>query len=1128
MVSSDCSGLRPLKVILILACLSETAYCTCLPGAVPPASRINVSIAGQSRSIGIFKFSWPSAQILSSVYKILVSEILGHNVHYSGYSTSSASALYALASCKDPTNWHLDARCGGSQQLGHDVAFELWKVSIIDRIPLLAAEVGLAAMPSMVGTTGYQGFETIFVFNETMRRAYSQSGNSLDFYRSYDPEWHDTSQFFGKWQEIEQDELLPCNATLLAKHEDIVNYLKFTGDSDGIDIALDGTYSARCWNQSWWLSPACRAYPEKCIPLVTGGNGWMIYAMMQTSAAWNLPWALATAADWDHFQTLPLDYNTLFYWWKPDKTFVNRFPKQVLCPSISEQRWSDGQRNGIMMTAELDNYVSADFNSDGGRAKDLAGAISLNPEEIDLLLLDLVSGKDVETVACDWLKASGERWKAWIPLDTSCSAGMGMADKLGSFTMNRTDATACKWCSSGRASEAMNDDIGATHVCKSCSPGFSQNLPGQRTCKPCTIGTFSTEPGSTTCTGCRQGTFQNESGQSECRKCPESLTTILKGADTSSDCVCPSGTYASRGSGGCLPCPEGLTCSTGSSEEAGPCFNATGKAWPKPSAGFWLSCEEPLVAYKCITGCPGGSTDSCSDHMHRFVCGACEPGYYRNRNACQKCPGKELGWLLLASMLTVVLPIITALLHFVTRHQGKDDSITSRALICTGTVYLWFHQMFALQLESDGNSSLIGFVADVIGFTLDPRVIHSPLCLLDFAVVVVSQLALPIVVLLPFAATYTFCNILAWKCCPGLHMDWRVGISNYGSLFFIFFLAISEKALSLFVCYRHPNGQWSLKDSPDILCYSPAWMALAAPAIAAVLVFCCGFFVLVCIILQLAPARTQDVKFKTYSQFLFTRFRPQRARWSLVLLIRGTLVTLVPVIFSSASVQLVFLSSILLVYALLCLTRRPWQSLTVTLLDVTGCSFLVLTAAIFASLQGGQTDGFVAWIVGLLAAFSTLTVVSVATLFCLREWPGSDERASVGKMVTKISKMDERQIDLILQHMDYPDFVVVSEALDGLLLRKRAMRMPKETQIGQVLAMASSSMNPSVFGQGLSRISPSGELSPAGELSLSSIASPEGELPSVSCNGSSADNKRQDNEMAAVVPNPPADPHLQQ
>jgi len=963
-----------LSLLLVAAAYKQA----CLPDAVTPDAWKNIEVAGRSRPIGIWQYSWPSSQLLSSLYHTLVSEVLGFNVSYSGLGTSSATGLYALAGCADPANYHTDAKCYERTNGEHDLAFEIWKVSIADRLKELQSFVGDDSMPVMLGDCGYTGVETIFVLKQAFSQAYQQQGLSLDFYRSYDPAWKDTSPYFGSWTEIDISELRPCSETLLFNHDDMVNYLKFTSDYEGIQDDEPGGMHARCWNQAWWLSPACRTNPQKCVPIITGGNGWMLYAIMQTSATWQLPWAVATAADWQKYTTVPREYGTMLYWWKPDQTFIELQPKPVVFPSISEQLWSDGDKSGILMEADLLKYVRADFPRAALPASDLAEKMSLSDKEIDDLLNELKVLNDVDTVACQWLRSNKDVWINWIPLESSCQEGMGMADVGSLFVTTRAAAKGCVWCTPGHASEPLRDEFGITHVCRPCRHGEYQDMPGQSTCSKCSKGSFSDVEGSLACMPCGIGSFQNETGQSMCSACPPLLTTRSQSSIWEDDCVCSSGTFAVA-SGACQACPEGMTCDLGSREEATPCAKAPGP-WPRPDPGFWTSCSDPLKAYKCVPAsiCPGHLPEQCAENFEALACGRCKLNNVKTNGRCLPCPQEE-ALLLRTTFGAVIIGLSIVTIHALSSRQRRPSRWS--ALVSAAAVTLWFYQMLALQ--TDDAEDLNAWDLD-LDYLLDPFfALMSLQCgsFAGFASAFYARLLMPMALGIYFVVLYTTWNFIVTRTSLAGHwkMDWQEGVSNYGSSFLILFIIIARQALSLFQCYPHPgNHSMSLLSSPDILCFNSEWWSLAAPACLAVAVFCGGSLSVICSVLHSAPARMHQRSFRRCWRFIFIRFRPVSSWWSLVLLMRGVLLSMPRLIFSNPVSQLLLLLVIALLYALLCLLFKPWHSLTVTILDVTTCGILVVHAALAAGYQipgPAESEGLSSLVVALWMIPSLLAFI---------------------------------------------------------------------------------------------------------------------------------------------------------
>ena len=66
----------------------------------------------------------------------------------------------------------------------------------------------------------------------------------------------------------------------------------------------------------FWLPPACRAN-EDCFAFFTGGTGWDIEGYMQKATAWNMPIAIAVAATWNDYITLPMDVKLAFQIYLP-------------------------------------------------------------------------------------------------------------------------------------------------------------------------------------------------------------------------------------------------------------------------------------------------------------------------------------------------------------------------------------------------------------------------------------------------------------------------------------------------------------------------------------------------------------------------------------------------------------------------------------------------------------------------------------------------------------------------------------------------------------------------------------------------------------------------------------------
>ena len=71
---------------------------TCLQDGIPPDQRQNITIDGVSMPLGIAAGSWDSSTVVSDIYQILVSEVLGYHARTQEVS-SSLYALLAVSGC---------------------------------------------------------------------------------------------------------------------------------------------------------------------------------------------------------------------------------------------------------------------------------------------------------------------------------------------------------------------------------------------------------------------------------------------------------------------------------------------------------------------------------------------------------------------------------------------------------------------------------------------------------------------------------------------------------------------------------------------------------------------------------------------------------------------------------------------------------------------------------------------------------------------------------------------------------------------------------------------------------------------------------------------------------------------
>jgi len=162
------------------------------------------------------------------------------------------------------------------------------------------------------------------------------------------------------------------------------------------------------------------------------------------------------------------------------------------------------------------------------------------------------------------------------------------------------------------------------------------------------------------------------------------------------------------------------------------------------------------------------------------------------------------------------------------------------------------------------------------------------------------------------------------------------------SLYSSFFTAITALAMGLFVCYKHPNGNSSLKSSPEVLCFDEAWHSKAYASVAAVVLYCLCVLVLFGYVIRRAPTLfTKSESFRQYFKFLFVKFHPDAYWFQLPVVCRSIFLGVASVAFQSGALQLYWIIIVQGLYMLAVVAVRPWRHPSGNALDIVS-SFSVI------------------------------------------------------------------------------------------------------------------------------------------------------------------------------------------
>ena len=356
--------------------------------------------------------------------------------------------------------------------------------------------------------------------------AYFSTGLPLEYYEAWDVNWRKPWLFFDDLPTLNRSNLKLCSNSNHYVASEVQNFLDQTGDLGGVRTLPDGSVVGNCFDDYVWLAPACRNNASQCVLFITGGNGWSLDEMQQKAVKWNMPLAIAIAADWSRFTQVPLTYASTFYWWVPDPTFLDLKPIELIFPQHDRLAFQRGEKTTAADAVDIRVVVSRDLFSLAPRVESFLAGINVDIETVNALLLENKGGTEMKDVVCNWLNGNMQTWQAWLPDDTKCFAGFGLFNSATEqFVADRENREAlrpvlkgmgvlkelvarCQACPSGTFSTQLLDNDGQTFICSPCPAGTSQPSGAQTLCEPCGAGEYQDEMGQQACKRCAVGYYQ--------------------------------------------------------------------------------------------------------------------------------------------------------------------------------------------------------------------------------------------------------------------------------------------------------------------------------------------------------------------------------------------------------------------------------------------------------------------------------------------------------------------------------------------------------------------------------------------------------------------------------------------
>ncbi|CAE7834478.1 unnamed protein product, partial [Symbiodinium sp. CCMP2592] len=1016
----------------------------CLPDAIDASQRRNLTRGdGASYPVGLFTLNWAASLVTTGVAHVLIEERMGYNVLETGTGSGTIEGFYALFGCLQPNNI-TNRGCGPSVTYSH-IALEAWPETYVSEWAEVIKQ-NPAMAPVILGSMGYDGTTGIFFPSSSLNSAYYTEGIALEFYRGWNYSWSQSWKYFDSVASIGLNLVLPCVETRFQISKVNEDYIRYTGDMDGVDVLPNGDLVARCPDGHFWLAPGCRADSSKCVPYVTGGSGWWLDDTMQKATAYDIPMALGVARD---LGALPKQRTTTFYAWVPDTSFFELQPASITFPPNDINAHLNGDKRTAAPDSLVAKVVSQDLSSLSPRLEDFLRNMRYNLKNVNDMMGDLLkTGDSHRDVACRWLLDNRGVWESWLPDETKCFPGFGLYDtNLSDFISNRDNPTflECRACESGRFSSRLDDVRGFTYECKRCAPGTSQPSGAALQCEKCNPGEYQSEVGKQACNRCEIGYYQDEPGSPLCVVCP-SGTTLGLGSVSLADCGCEAGFIDQAGDGNlsCLPCGPGLDCpALGSLTSLESGSSPLGINFvPKVKKDFYSSPENPLMLFRCLGAgrCPGGRPGSCAGGLQYRACTECPQGQVFSTDSCQNCTvWQQAGWVL--CLLLIFLGLVVAYYMLTLQSTAKASVLFTTA--CA----------FGLTISSLQSVGIVGMMT--VDFPVELRPIFD---LLQVFVLDIDSLAFSCIAGNSAPARYTssvlfFPAMVLWLVVCSFASRWLPSefrwersktCSVIGALLQVGFSTMSSISMAPLMCFSHPNGVHSLLKYPSVTCGTADHAIMLAMGLLLLIVGVLGFLALCTYAVVLSPrwsAQGHHTKVRAF-RFLLFRFRLDSWWFGVPLLIRGPLLSL-PIALATdyPPIQVMAMSSVFIVFLALECRAWPWKVPLLNVMDALLCLIMTLLVG-STSLHLGPIEGEMKDFASILASvlMGCLGLAMASLLFM-----------TVSALVYRAALGGQQELVFFNLHKQ-PSSAEVSERLKASAARIRSM---EESDLLQAVGLLS-------------------------------------------------------------------------
>eukprot|EP00929_Paragymnodinium_shiwhaense_P031371 TRINITY_DN1758_c0_g1_i4.p1 TRINITY_DN1758_c0_g1~~TRINITY_DN1758_c0_g1_i4.p1 ORF type:complete len:1319 (+),score=213.72 TRINITY_DN1758_c0_g1_i4:48-4004(+) len=557
-----------------------------------------------------------------------------------------------------------------------------------------------------------------------------------------------------------------------------------------------------------------------------------------------------------------------------------------------------------------------------------------------------------------------------------------------------SEADKCIPCDAGTRAAI----IGGIPSCVPCAPGTYQNETQQASCKPCPAGTFSDETGMLQCKGCPSGSFQADvggsgcvtcptgtaqpkTGQSGCDRCPlgsfadstnstrctpcpfAEHTTSFPGAIAASECGCEAGTYQSKADPErCLTCKLGMKCAFQADESGFDRLaqdSAADVIVPMVEPGYYTKADEPMSVYECRNEdyCPGGLPNTCGHGRSDIACATCPDDYHPAGAGCQKCSGGTKAMaVLFPAVIAIGMPLFV---YYCANSRLTPGASVSLGLSIAGGIIVTSSQVLGMfsTLSVPWPEGFSGTMSAFSILMVKPEVLSIP-CIIgsNAATIYATQVAYSYLVFLLFGVYLLLSKVIA-NAMQKPEKAWSLDktLNSVGAVMQMLFIALVGQAAVPYQCFSHPNKKKSLTEYPNIVCGDSDQLPMVIVAIFVLLTIVIPFISINMMAVRDAGSPKEDQGQQTNPRlvrfrYLLYRFRPDVWWWGVAFQFRQTMLAFAPIVApDDPHVQVVFITTVLLVYAIPQGIFWPWKTREHNLLDAFSTLFLIVIIVMVTS-----------------------------------------------------------------------------------------------------------------------------------------------------------------------------------